>query len=143
MTAQGTRRAIDAAWSAQKEWAARSAKERAAVLKRLHEMMLSGIDDLATILTTQTGKPFAEAKGEILYGASYVEWFAEEAKRINGDLLPGHQRDKRILIMKQPVGVVGMITPWNFPNAMLARKMAPPLAAGAPMSASWATSRQS
>lgn len=105
MTAQDTHRAIDAAWSAQKEWAARSVKERAAVLKRLHEMMLSGIDDLATILTTQMGKPFAEAQGEILYGASYVERFAEEAKRINGDLLPGHQRDKRILVMKQPVGV--------------------------------------
>ncbi len=130
MGADETRRAIDAAYAAQKDWAAHTGKERSAVLGALFRLLVENADDLATILTTEMGKPFAEARGEILYGASYVEWFAEEAKRSGGDLLPGHQRDKRIMLMRQPVGVAGMITPWNFPNAMLARKMAPALAAG-------------
>ena len=122
--------AIDAAYAAKPAWAAWTGKERSAVLHKLYELMLENADDLATILTAEMGKPWAEARGEILYGASYVEWFAEEAKRIYGDVIPGHQRDKRIVVIKQPVGVVGSITPWNFPNAMLARKMAPALAAG-------------
>lgn len=92
--------------------------------------MVENVDDLATILTAEMGKPFAEAKGEIMYGASYIEWFSEEAKRIYGDVIPGHQPDKRIVVLKQPVGVVGSITPWNFPNAMIARKVAPALAVG-------------
>ncbi|MEM9634063.1 MAG: NAD-dependent succinate-semialdehyde dehydrogenase [Pseudomonadota bacterium] len=122
--------AISAAQSAQRNWAARTGKERASVLRRWFELMVEHADDLAAILTAEMGKPLAEAKGEILYGASFIEWFAEEAKRIYGDTIPGHQRDKRILVMKQPIGVVGAITPWNFPNAMITRKAAPALAAG-------------
>ena len=121
---------IDAAEAAQKSWAARTGKERAAVLRGLYDLMVANADDLAAILTAEMGKPLAEAKGEILYGAAYVEWFGEEAKRVYGDTIPGHQRDKRIMVIKQPVGVVAAITPWNFPNAMLARKVAPALAAG-------------
>jgi len=122
--------AIDAAYEAQKDWAARTSKERSAVLRRLHDLMVDNADDLAAILTAEMGKPLAEARGEILYGASYVEWFAEEAKRVYGDIIPGHQGDKRVVVLKQPVGVVASITPWNFPNAMMARKMAPALAVG-------------
>ena len=125
-----TRAAIDAAFEAQKPWAARTGKDRAAILRKWYELMLAHADDLAAILTAEMGKPLAEARGEILYGAAYVEWFAEEAKRVYGDIIPGHQPDKRILVMKQPVGVVGSITPWNFPNAMIARKVAPALAVG-------------
>ena len=126
-------RAIDAAYVAQKEWAKRTGKERAAILRKLHDLMVANADDLAVILTMEMGKPLAEARGEILYGASYVEWFGEEAKRAYGDMIPGHQRDKRIMVVKQPVGVVAAITPWNFPSAMLARKLAPALAAGCAM----------
>ncbi|WP_416798417.1 NAD-dependent succinate-semialdehyde dehydrogenase [Ciceribacter azotifigens] len=126
-------RAIDAAHKAQKAWARKTGKERAAVLRKLYDLMVANADDLATILTTEMGKPWPEARGEILYGASYVEWFGEEAKRVYGDTIPGHQPDKRILVIKQPVGVVGAITPWNFPNAMLARKMAPAVAVGCAM----------
>ncbi len=126
-------RAIDAAQVAQVEWASRTGKERAAILHRWYELMVEHADDLAAILTAEMGKPLAEAKGEILYGASFIEWFAEEAKRIYGDTIPGHQRDKRIIVMKQPIGVVGAITPWNFPNAMISRKAAPALAAGCAM----------
>lgn len=122
--------AIDAAYEAQAEWAAITGKERAAFLRKWFDLMVENADDLAVILTAEMGKPVAEAKGEILYGASFIEWFAEEAKRIYGDVIPGHQRDKRIVVLKQPVGVVGSITPWNFPNAMIARKVAPALAAG-------------
>lgn len=124
------RRAIAAAAAAQAEWAARTGKARAAVLRRLFELMLEHQDDLAAIMTAEQGKPLAEARGEIAYGAAYVEWFGEEAKRVYGDTIPGHQEDKRIIVLKQPVGVVATITPWNFPNSMLARKMAPALAAG-------------
>ncbi len=126
-------RAIDAAYKAQKAWARKTGKDRAAVLRKLYDLMVANADDLATILTMEMGKPWPEARGEVLYGASYVEWFGEEAKRVYGDTIPGHQPDKRILVIKQPVGVVGAITPWNFPNAMLARKMAPAVAVGCAM----------
>jgi succinate-semialdehyde dehydrogenase/glutarate-semialdehyde dehydrogenase len=126
-------KAIDTAHAAQKVWAKKTGKERAAVLRKLNDLMVANADDLATILTMEMGKPWPEARGEILYGASYVEWFAEEAKRVYGDMIPGHQPDKRIMVIKQPVGVVGAITPWNFPNAMLARKVAPALAVGCAM----------
>lgn len=126
-------KAVDAAFKAQKAWAAKTGKERAAVLRKLFDLMVANADDLAVILTMEMGKPLSEAKGEILYGASYVEWFAEEAKRVYGDTIPAHQQDKRILVLKQPVGVVAAITPWNFPNAMLARKFAPAVAAGCAM----------
>jgi len=125
-----TRRAIEAARVAQKEWAQRTGKERAAVLRKWNDLMVANVDDLGAILCAEMGKPLAEAKGEILYGASFIEWFAEEAKRIYGETIPGHQRDKRITVLKQPVGVVASITPWNFPNAMIARKVAPALAVG-------------
>jgi succinate-semialdehyde dehydrogenase/glutarate-semialdehyde dehydrogenase len=128
-----TRAAIDLAEAAQKLWAARTAKERSQILRRWFELMMQHQDDLGRILTLEQGKPLAEAKGEIAYGASFVEWFAEEARRINGDILPGHQRDKRILVLKQPIGVVAAITPWNFPNAMITRKAGPALAAGCAM----------
>ena len=128
-----TARAIDAAHTAQRKWAALTGKERAAILRKLYDLIVDNADDLAIILTMEMGKPLAEARGEILYGAAYVEWFAEEAKRVYGDTIPGHQQDKRIIVIKQPVGVVGAITPWNFPNAMLARKFAPALAAGCAM----------
>ena len=122
--------AIEAAGPAQKSWAARTAKDRAQVLRRWFDLIQTNSDDLATILTAEMGKPWAEAKGEILYGASFIEWFAEEAKRVYGETIPGHQPDKRLLVIRQPVGIVGAITPWNFPNAMITRKVAPALAAG-------------
>jgi len=125
-----TRRAIEAARIAQTHWARKTGKERAAVLRAWYDLMVANADDLGAILTAEMGKPLAEAKGEILYGASFVEWFSEEAKRIYGETIPGHQTDKRITVIKQPVGVVASITPWNFPNAMIARKVAPALAVG-------------
>ena len=133
MGAVEARRAIAMADVAQLEWARQTGKARAAVLRRLHELMMAHQDDLAAIMTAEQGKPLAEARGEIAYGAAYVEWFGEEAKRVYGDTIPGHLEDKRIIVMKQPVGVVAAITPWNFPTAMLARKMAPALAAGCAM----------
>ncbi len=123
-------RAISAAQIAQKKWAAQTAKERAIILRRWYDLMIENADDLAVILTAEMGKPVAEAKGEILYGAAFIEWFAEEAKRVYGETIPGHQNDKRIMVIKQPIGVVGSITPWNFPNAMITRKAGPALAAG-------------
>ncbi|WP_375688168.1 NAD-dependent succinate-semialdehyde dehydrogenase [Pseudooceanicola sp. LIPI14-2-Ac024] len=123
-------KAIDAAYEAQKDWASWTGKERAAVLRKWFDLMMENQDDLGTILTAEQGKPLAEAKGEIAYGASFIEFFAEEAKRIYGETIPGHQRDKRILVLKQPIGVAASITPWNFPNAMITRKAAPALAAG-------------
>jgi succinate-semialdehyde dehydrogenase/glutarate-semialdehyde dehydrogenase len=125
-----TSRAIAAADAARHEWAARTGKERAAVLRKWYDLMVANADDLGAILTAEMGKPLAEAKGEVLYGASFVEWFAEEAKRVYGETIPGHQRDKRITVIKQPIGVAASITPWNFPNAMIARKVAPALAVG-------------
>ncbi|MCY6379155.1 NAD-dependent succinate-semialdehyde dehydrogenase [Hoeflea prorocentri] len=130
MGAQDTRQAIDAAHEAQRGWAAMTAKERGAIMRRLYELQMEHADDLAIILTMEMGKPVAEARGEIVYGASFLEWFAEEAKRVYGDTIPGHQGDKRIVVVKQPIGVVGAITPWNFPNAMITRKIAPALATG-------------
>lgn len=125
--------AIACAQKAQKEWAGRTAKERAGVLRRWFELMVENREDLGKILTLEQGKPLAEAIGEVDYGASFIEWFGEEARRINGEMIPGHQRDKRILVMKQPIGVVGAITPWNFPNAMITRKVGPALASGCAM----------
>jgi len=125
-----TARAIEAARVAMKEWAARTAKERANVLRKWFELMMANQDDLGAILTAEMGKPLPEAKGEIAYGASFIEWFGEEAKRIYGETIPGHMRDKRIQVIKQPIGVVGSITPWNFPNAMITRKCGPALAVG-------------
>ncbi|MCV2871773.1 NAD-dependent succinate-semialdehyde dehydrogenase [Defluviimonas sp. WL0050] len=125
-----TARAIAAADKARHEWAARTGKERAAVLRKWHDLMVENADDLAAILTAEMGKPLAEAKGEVVYGASFIEWFAEEAKRIYGETIPGHQRDKRITVIKQPIGVAASITPWNFPNAMITRKAGPALAVG-------------
>ena len=125
--------AISAAGQAQKEWAARTAKERAAVLRRWYDLMVQHAEDLAVILTAEQGKPLTEARAEVLYGASFIEFFGEEAKRVYGDMIPGHQTDKRIMVIRQPIGVCASITPWNFPNAMIARKVAPALAAGCAM----------
>jgi succinate-semialdehyde dehydrogenase/glutarate-semialdehyde dehydrogenase len=125
-----TARAIAAAAGAMRDWAARPAKERANILRAWFDLMMANVDDLGRILTAEMGKPLAEAKGEVAYGASFVEWFAEEAKRTYGETIPGHQRDKRLTVLRQPIGVVGAITPWNFPNAMIARKCGPALAAG-------------
>ena len=125
--------AIEAAEAAQKAWARRTAKERSQIIRKWFELMMANQDDLGAILTLEQGKPLAEAKGEIAYGASFIEWFAEEARRVYGDIVPGHQVDKRILVMKQPIGVVAAITPWNFPNAMITRKAGPALAAGCAM----------
>jgi succinate-semialdehyde dehydrogenase / glutarate-semialdehyde dehydrogenase len=130
VTRAETARAIDAAYIAQKEWAKWTGKERAAVLRKWFDLMVAHADDLATILTAEQGKPHAEARGEILYGASFIEWFAEEAKRTYGETIPGHQRDKRITVISQPIGVAASITPWNFPNAMITRKAGPALASG-------------
>ena len=128
-----TKAAIDAAHVAQKLWAKRTAKERSAVLRRWFDLIIESKDDLGRILTLEQGKPLPEATGEILYGASFIEWFSEEARRLSGDLLPGHQVDKRILVMRQPIGVVAAITPWNFPNAMITRKAGPAFASGCAM----------
>ena len=123
-------RAIDAAHRAMKDWAARPAKDRAQVMRRWFDLMMQNQDDLATILTAEMGKPLPEAKGEIAYGASFIEWFGEEAKRVYGETIPGHMPDKRLTVLRQPIGVVGSITPWNFPNAMITRKCGPALAVG-------------
>ncbi|MGE0358074.1 MAG: NAD-dependent succinate-semialdehyde dehydrogenase [Burkholderiales bacterium] len=124
------KRAIAAAERALPAWRALSAKERSKILRRWYELIVANADDLALILTTEMGKPLPEAKGEILYGASFVEWFAEEAKRIYGDTIPSPTTDRRLLVLKQPIGVCAAITPWNFPNAMITRKLAPGLAVG-------------
>ncbi len=122
--------AIDTAYEAQKEWARRTGKERATILRRWFDLMMENCEDLAKILTAEQGKPLTESMGEIAYGASFIEFFAEEAKRVYGELIPGHQIDKRIMVFKQPIGVAASITPWNFPNAMITRKAGPALAAG-------------
>lgn len=128
-----TREAIRAAEVAQKAWAARTAKERSDILRRWFELMIANKEDLGKILTLEQGKPLPEAMGEIAYGASFIEWFAEEARRVYGDLIPAHRTDARIMVLKQPIGVVAGITPWNFPNAMITRKAGPALAAGCAM----------
>ena len=130
MGAAETRRAIDGAKVAQKLWAARTAKDRAGILRKWFELMMANQEDLAIILTTEMGKSLTEARGEIAYGASFIEWFAEEGKRVYGETIPQHAADKRILVLKQPIGVTAAITPWNFPNAMITRKVGPALAAG-------------
>ena len=133
MGASETRRAIEAADRALPAWRALTAKERAGKLRRWYELMLENQEDLARLMTLEQGKPLAEARGEILYAASFLEWFAEEAKRVYGDSIPGHQPDKRLLVLKQPIGVTAAITPWNFPSAMITRKAGPALAAGCTM----------
>ncbi|GGL72515.1 NAD-dependent succinate-semialdehyde dehydrogenase [Wenxinia marina] len=123
-------RAIDAAHAAQKDWARKTGKARAAILRKWYDLMMANQEDLAILMTAEQGKPLAESRGEVAYGAGFVEWFGEEAKRVYGETIPGHMEDKRILVLKQPIGVAAGITPWNFPNAMIARKVAPALAAG-------------
>ncbi len=122
--------AINAAHEAFPAWRGRTAKERAAILRRWHDLILANQEDLATLMTLEQGKPLAETRGEVAYGASFIEWFAEEGKRVYGDVIPTFAADKRVLVFKQPIGVVSAITPWNFPNAMITRKAAPALAAG-------------
>lgn len=133
MGAEETRRAISAAENAFAEWRGKVAAERSRVLKKWYQLIMDAQEDLAQILTAEMGKPLAEARGEIAYGASFIEWFAEEGKRLYGDVIPQHQADKRIIVLKQPIGVVAAITPWNFPNAMITRKVAPALAVGCPV----------
>ncbi|SPA24474.1 succinate-semialdehyde dehydrogenase I, NADP-dependent [Cupriavidus taiwanensis] len=133
MGAAETRRAIDAAQAAQAGWRRKTARERAAVLRAWYELMLANADDLALLMTTEQGKPLAEAKGEVVYAASFLEWFAEEAKRVSGDVLATPANDKRLVVVKDPVGVCAAITPWNFPLAMITRKAGPALAAGCAM----------
>jgi succinate-semialdehyde dehydrogenase/glutarate-semialdehyde dehydrogenase len=130
MGAAETQRAIAAAEAALPAWRALTAKERAKILRKWFDLVVANADDLALLLTTEQGKPLAEAKGEIIYGASFIEWFAEEAKRVYGDVIPTPANDRRLLVIKQAIGVVGAITPWNFPNAMITRKVSPGLAAG-------------
>ncbi|GER02803.1 hypothetical protein JCM17846_04850 [Iodidimonas nitroreducens] len=125
--------AIKGAAKAQKDWAARPAQERSAILRRWFELIHENADDLALLMTTEQGKPLAEARGEVAYAASFIEWFAEEAKRVYGRTIPQQKNDRRLLVLKQPVGVVAAITPWNFPAAMLTRKAGPALAAGCAM----------
>ncbi|NLA67698.1 MAG: NAD-dependent succinate-semialdehyde dehydrogenase, partial [Gammaproteobacteria bacterium] len=139
MGAAEARRAIDAAHAAFPAWSRRSAGERAEVLGRMHALLIEHQEDLARLMTAEQGKPLAEARGEVAYAASYLQWFAEEARRAYGDTIPGHAADARILTLRQPVGVVAAITPWNFPSAMLARKLAPALAAGCTVVAKPAT----
>ncbi|MBI0277477.1 NADP-dependent succinate-semialdehyde dehydrogenase [Hafnia alvei] len=133
MGANETRTAIEAANQALPAWRALTAKERATILRRWFDLMMANQDDLAKLMTLEQGKPLAEAKGEITYAASFIEWFAEEGKRIYGDTIPGHQADKRLIVIKQPIGVTAAITPWNFPAAMITRKAGPALAAGCTM----------
>ena len=133
MGSDETRRAIEAADSAQSNWSAKTGKERSAILRRWHALIGDNIEDLAILMTSEQGKPLAEAKGEIQSGLDYLEWFAEEANRIYGDFIPGHMPDKRLIVIKQPVGVTAAITPWNFPHSMISRKAGPALAAGCPM----------
>lgn len=131
--ARETRRAVAAANAALPAWRARTAKERAAVLRKWFELIMANQDDLAVLMTAEQGKPLAEARGEVAYGASFIEWFAEEGKRIYGDVIPSHGADKRIIVLKEPIGVVAAVTPWNFPIAMITRKAGPALAAGCTM----------
>src|SRR3954464_4304508 len=131
--AEETRRAIEAADRALPSWRAKTAKERAQILRKWFDLMMANQDDLAMLMTAEQGKPLAEAKGEIAYAASFIEWFAEEGKRIYGDTIPAHGTDKRIVVLKEPIGVCAAITPWNFPAAMITRKAGPALAAGCTM----------
>ena len=130
MGAAETRRAIEAAAAAFPAWAAKTAKDRGTILRRWFDLMMANQDDLAIIMTAEQGKPLAESKGEIAYAAAFIDWFAEEGKRLYGDVIPTHQSDKRLLVLRQPIGVVAAVTPWNFPAAMITRKAGPALAAG-------------
>src|SRR5260221_7434866 len=130
LTGLETRQAIDAAARAFPAWRKKTAKERAAVLRRWYELMIANQEDLARLMTTEQGKPLAESRSEVTYAAAFLEWFGEEAKRVYGDTIPGHQADKRIVVIKQPIGVVACITPWNFPLAMITRKAGPAIGAG-------------
>ena len=125
LDAADARAAIEAAARAMPAWAARTAKDRAGVLRKWFELIMAAQEDLARLMTAEQGKPLAETRGEVAYGASFIEWFAEEGKRLYGDVIPSHHPAKRILVIRQPIGVVGAITPWNFPNAMVTRKCAP------------------
>jgi succinate-semialdehyde dehydrogenase / glutarate-semialdehyde dehydrogenase len=140
MGAAETRRAIEAAEVAQKEWRKLTGKERATILRKWFNLMMENQEDLAILMTTEQGKPLSESRGEIAYAAAFIEWFAEEGKRIYGDTIPGHTRDTRIIVMKEPIGVTAAITPWNFPAAMITRKAGPALAAGCSMVIKPATS---
>lgn len=131
--AEETHRAIDAANRALPDWRARTAKERAQILRKWFDLMMANQEDLAVLMTVEQGKPLVESRGEIAYAASFIEWFAEEGKRAYGDVIPAHGRDKRIVVLKQPIGVTAAITPWNFPAAMITRKVGPALAAGCTM----------
>lgn len=131
--ADETRRAIEAANRAWPDWRARTAKERSDLLRRWYELVLENQEDLARLMTVEQGKPLAEARGEVVYGAGFIEWFAEEGRRVYGDTIPQHQRDKRLLVIKEPIGVVAAITPWNFPSAMITRKCSPAMAVGCPV----------
>ncbi len=133
MGVMDTRRAIEAAAAALPAWRARTAKERATILRKWFELIMAHLEDLAVLMTSEQGKPLAEARGEVAYGASFIEWFAEEGKRIYGDVIPAHGADKRIIVLKEAIGVVAAITPWNFPIAMITRKAGPALAAGCTM----------
>ncbi len=133
MGAAEARRAIDAAHAALPAWSKKTAGERSRIMRKWFDLMMAHQQDLAVIMTAEQGKPLAESKGEIAYAAAFIEWFAEEAKRVYGDVIPGHQADKRILVLRQPIGVVAAITPWNFPAAMITRKAGPAMAAGCPI----------
>src|SRR5579864_6344401 len=133
MGAEETHRAIEAAERALPAWRAKTAKERAQILRKWFDLMMANQEDLAQLMTAEQGKPLAESRGEIAYAAAFIEWFGEEGKRIYGDTIPGHMRDKRIVVLKQPIGVCAAITPWNFPAAMITRKMGPALASGCTM----------
>ncbi|MDG2312577.1 MAG: NADP-dependent succinate-semialdehyde dehydrogenase [Alphaproteobacteria bacterium] len=135
-----TRRAIEGAEKAQRKWRQLTGKERSAILRNWYNLMMENQEDLAILMTIEQGKPLNESRGEILYAASFIEWFAEEGKRVYGDTIPGHQRDKRIVVLKEPIGVCAAITPWNFPSAMITRKAGPALAAGCSMVVKPATS---
>ncbi|MFQ5955854.1 MAG: NADP-dependent succinate-semialdehyde dehydrogenase [Kiloniellales bacterium] len=139
MGADETRRAIETAEAALPGWRAKTAKERAQILRRWYDLMVENADDLAVIMTTEQGKPLTESKGEVMYAASFIEWFAEEGKRVYGETIPPHQTDKRIVVIKEPIGVCASITPWNFPAAMITRKVGPALAAGCTVVAKPAT----
>lgn len=133
MGAAETRRAIEAADKALPDWRSRTGKERAQILRKWFDLMMANQEDLAVLMTVEQGKPLFESRGEIAYAAAFIEWFGEEGKRAYGDVIPSHGRDKRIVVLKQPIGVTAAITPWNFPTAMITRKVGPALAAGCTM----------
>jgi succinate-semialdehyde dehydrogenase/glutarate-semialdehyde dehydrogenase len=133
MGANETWRAIEAAKDAFVDWSRKPAKERSILMRRWYDLIMANVDDLGALMTAEQGKPLTEAKGEVAYAASFIEWFAEEAKRVYGDTIPSPWNDRRLVVIKQPIGVCAAVTPWNFPAAMIARKAAPALAAGCTM----------